>query len=181
VAVYHFTVHAYRTWSPDHPRGYVRRDEGVQPPDPERADEYDRNAKFSPVTFDRTIQEILILGTYDVCRRRAWRFHGGGTDPTHYHFVVSWHLYVPWNDVLTRVKNVASLLLGRALNQPGRRWFVTRSSRKRVRNRKHFDHLLDTYLPDHRGLFWREGQALPEDVYGILDGPGPRGPGDTAE
>ena len=35
--VYHITLHAYRSWSPDHPRGYTRRGKGYQKPDPEQA------------------------------------------------------------------------------------------------------------------------------------------------
>ena len=31
--VYLFTFHAYGSWLPDNPRGYVRRKEGIQPQD----------------------------------------------------------------------------------------------------------------------------------------------------
>ena len=52
---------------------------------------YDDRANQPPASFDATaIQEILILGTYDICRRRGWRLHGVGTDERHFHWVVSW-------------------------------------------------------------------------------------------
>jgi hypothetical protein len=62
VAVYHFTLHAYRSWRPDHPRGYTRKGIGYVSSDPDRADKYDRNAKQEPVQFDeRTQREILVM------------------------------------------------------------------------------------------------------------------------
>jgi hypothetical protein len=30
VAVYHITLHAYRSWSPVHPRGYAIRGKGIK-------------------------------------------------------------------------------------------------------------------------------------------------------
>jgi hypothetical protein len=44
---------------------------------------------------------------------------------------------------------------------PGKRWFVRGSSRKRVRDTRHLNHLLNVDLPNHPGLFWREGTPLP--------------------
>jgi hypothetical protein len=55
VAVYHFTYHAYRSWRPDHPRGYTKKGEGYQPPDPEIAEEYDERATQDPVEFTEEV------------------------------------------------------------------------------------------------------------------------------
>ena len=167
--VYHFTVHAYRSWRPDHPRGYVQRDKGYLPPDPNMADRYDERAGQEPNRFDEQIvQEVLVIGCIDVCRRRGWRLHGVATDPTHLHWVVSWREFVEWGKVLQVTKNVLALLLNRVTGQAGRRWFVRDGSRRRVADRDHLDYLLGRYLPDHRGLFWREGTPVPEDRYGIF-------------
>lgn len=114
------------------------------------------------------MQEILILGAFDVCRRRNWRLHAVGTETTHAHFIISWREFISWDQVLAKLKNILSLLLGRATGIQGRPWFVDRGSRKRVQNSRHFDYLLDTYLPDHSGIFWREGKPFPEDRHGIL-------------
>ncbi len=54
----------------------------------------------------------------------------------------------------------------------GKTWFVEGGSRKQVTTRGHFDHLLDTYFPDHPGLFWREGMPLPEIPEWVLTGKG---------
>ena len=167
--VHHFTVHAYRSWRPDHPRGYVQRGKGMLPPDEQMAQNYDDRARFPRVWFsDRDIQEILVLGCIDVCRRRGWRLHGVGTDPTHLHWVVSWPGFIPWQDVRQKTKNILSLLLGRLTGLKGRPWFVRDGSRKRVADADHLNYLLDRYLPDHRGVFWREGQPIPEDRFGVL-------------
>jgi hypothetical protein len=49
VAVYHFTYHAYRSWMPDNPKGYVRRGEGILPPDAEMARLYAKAARAKEV------------------------------------------------------------------------------------------------------------------------------------
>jgi hypothetical protein len=67
------------------------------------------------------------------------------------------------------MKNILSLLLNRISGQQGRRWFVRDGSRRRVKDQDHLNHLLGRYLPDHRGVFWRESLPIPEDRYGILD------------
>jgi hypothetical protein len=82
---------------------------------------------------------------------------------------VSWKEFLEWNDVLRIMKNILSLLLNRISGQQGRRWFVRDGSRRRVKDQDHLNHLLGRYLPDHRGVFWRESLPIPEDRYGILD------------
>jgi hypothetical protein len=37
---YLFTYHAYLSWMPDRPQGYVRRKKGIFPPDEEKAEAY---------------------------------------------------------------------------------------------------------------------------------------------
>ena len=58
--VVHFTLHAYRNWRPDHPRGYTKRNSGYLPPDPEEARNYDERAKQDPAQFDLEVQKCLI-------------------------------------------------------------------------------------------------------------------------
>ena len=141
---------------------------------------YDARARFSRVWFDsQAIQEVLVLGCIDVCRRRGWRLHAVSTDPTHLHWVVSWIGFVRWEAVRQRTKNVLSLLLGRLTGETGRQWFVREGSRKRVKDRDHLSYLVSEYLPDHRGLSWREGDAVPEDRFQVLEsGGGGEGAGD---
>src|SRR5260221_10555610 len=143
MAVYHFTWHAHGTWRPDNPRGYVERNKGILPPDPEEAARRDRNEEHRRVEFDEATQAVLIAGASDACMRRGWRLHAAGTDPTHVHLLISWHEYVEWAHVRDRLKNVLSLFLGRLKHQQGGNWFVGNGSRKRVKDQEHFDHLVN--------------------------------------
>jgi hypothetical protein len=168
MAVCLFTFHAYGTWWPDNPRGYTKVEQGILPPDEQMAERYRQNAKFEPVSFDLTLQQVLIAGCHDICTRRDWRLHAVGSDPTHAHYLISQHGYFDFLTVRDKLKNLLSLFLGRATSTTGRKWFAHGGSNKRVGDRKHFDHLVETYLPSQRGLFWKEGMPLPEIPNGIL-------------
>ncbi|HSV13841.1 MAG TPA: hypothetical protein VLI90_06250 [Tepidisphaeraceae bacterium] len=111
---------------------------------------------------------MLICGGYDVCSRRNLRLHAVGTDPTHGHYLVSDKDFLDWELVRDKLKNLLSLFLGRATGNAGRRWFSDGASRKRVETQSHFDHLVNSYLPDQCGIFWKPGVMLPEIPDGIL-------------
>src|SRR3954452_16771961 len=142
MAVYHFTLHAYRSWRPDHPRGFTVKGIGYQPPDPVAADVYDENAKQDPVVFDdRTQREILVLA-HQICEEEGWRLELAVFDETHTHLVLSWTGFVPWEEVDRRLKNLLVLKLNRLHGTPGKRWFVRRHSAPRqVNDREPFDRL----------------------------------------
>jgi hypothetical protein len=159
--VYHFTIHAYRSWRPDHKRGYTKQGRGYLPPDPEEAAAYDRRAKDDQVIFTERIQRVLIRGGYDICSRRKWRLHGASTEDGHAHYAISWRGYIPCMQVLSKLKNLLSYHLGNEIGPRGKRWFVRHGSRKRVKDQRHLDYLLTEYFPDHPGLFWVEGKPLP--------------------
>ena len=167
--VYLFTYHAYRTWNADNPRGFVPWHEGLQSPNPELSRSYDRQAKQPPVTFDVAKQKALLWIVHDCCGRRDWRLHYAATETTHIHVLVSWKEETAWKDVSTRIKNLASRAIGQVAKEQGRRWFVRRSSRKRVKEEQHLDYLMTAYLPKHRGRSWREGDPPPEKPEGIED------------
>ena len=162
MAVYHFTFHAYRSWRPDHPRGYTRKGKGYQPSDDEMADHYDEAAKQDAVSFDDAVQREILILSHQICEEEGWTLEAAGFDPTHVHEVISWRKFVSWEEVDRRMKNLLVLKLNRRRGITGKRWFVRRhSAPRRVRDQKHFDHLLETYLPDHPGIFWKRGIELP--------------------
>lgn len=161
MAVYFFTLHAYRSWRPDNKRGYVRRKQGILPPDPKTAAEYAKRAKHEQVQFTTEIQNVMIHAAHDICQRREWRLHAVGFEPTHGHFLVSWHGFTPWLDVRAKLKNILSLILGRYKGAEGRPWFSDGGSRKRVTTPKHFSYLIGQYIPKHSGQKWFEGDSLP--------------------
>src|SRR3982751_754116 len=88
--VYHFPLHAYRSWRPDHPRGYTRKGKGYQPPSEEMADQYDRNAKQDPVQFTDEIQKEILLLAHSICDEEGWKLEAAGFELGHTHPVVSW-------------------------------------------------------------------------------------------
>jgi hypothetical protein len=167
MAVYLFTFHAYRSWNADRPQGYVRKDHaGILPTDLEMAKRYDRNAAEPPVIFEELHRRVIVWIVWDACVKRGWRLHYVVANPSHVHAMVSWTEFVDWKKVSDKLKNLASLYLGRKCGTPGRRWFVHEQSRKRVRDRKHFDYLVNVYLPKHVGLHWKEGDAEPNEPDG---------------
>src|SRR5690242_14368248 len=110
---YHFTIHAYRSWRPDHPRGYTRKGEGYQDPDPEMASDYDEAASQDAVLFDAGTQLDLLRLTRSICAEECWCLEGAGFDPTHMHLAVSWRIRMTWNEVDRRLKNLLALKLNR--------------------------------------------------------------------
>ncbi len=151
VAVYLFTFHAYRSWLPNRPQGYVRRGVGILPPDPKMRAHYDRDAKHRPVQFDRTMQETMVQATFQICEQKHWRLHQVRATPTHLHALVSWRGFIEWKQVSNTLKRRLGAALSKAINCAGP-WFSRGSSRKQVRDRGHFDYLMDEYLPKHGGF-----------------------------
>jgi REP element-mobilizing transposase RayT len=159
--VYHLTLHAYRSWGPDNPRGYVYHSKGLLPPDPEMAKRYNARAKFDKVEFEKEIQRLLIRESHDICVRRGWRLHAIGNEESHLHQLISWHGFVPYQQIVAQMKGALSHALGQQIGPAGRKWFARGASERRVVDQEYFDHLVETYFPSHRGLFWREGDSLP--------------------
>jgi REP element-mobilizing transposase RayT len=160
MAVYHFTLHTYRSWNADHPRGWVKRDCGIQLPDPERAQLYNRHALHPPALFTAEHKDVVFWIVADACLRRQWRLHALAAEPTHVHILVSWQDYLAWEKVRGKLKNLMSLELGVHFQKPGHHWFGDKGSRKQIRERKHFDYLMDVYFPKHQ-WHWREREPQP--------------------
>ncbi len=149
-----FTYHTYRSWMPDRQRGFVQKGRGIQPPSAKLARAYGKAARHPPFLLDADAQGFLIEVALDVCRRRGWKVHGIATDPTHLHVLVSWRSRARWQDVTGKLKNILSTALSKRAGVTGRPWFVDGSSRKQVRDREHFEYLMNEYLPDHVGCKW---------------------------
>ncbi len=161
MAVYLFTYHAYRSWNADRPQGFVLRGKGIQSPNEPLARQYDARASQSEAAFSERHQRTMIWIAWDACERRDWRLHYSATDPSHAHVLVSWREFQPWEQVRAKIKNLMSWALGKEFEVKGRNWFVGGASRKQVENQRHFDYLMNVYLPKHSGLSWREGEEPP--------------------
>jgi len=158
--VYLFTYHAYMSWLPDRSRGYVRRERGVLPPDERDAQWYRSQARESPVTFDASIQQLMIDELLVAAGYQRCRIHAVATDASHLHVVVSW---TDERDEL-RLRTGLRTSITRRLNnaREKRTWLAENASRKRVRDQDHFDHLVGKYLPDHRGVKYDEHRGVYE-------------------
>ena len=157
--VYLFTYHAYRSWMPDRPEGFVQEGQGVEAPNPRLAESYTEAAGHLPFQFEPATQRFLIVSAIDVCRHRDWRLHGGATEPTHLHLLLSWRDHARWQDLRGKIRNILSLELSKREGVKGRPWFSKGASRKKVRNREHFDYLMREYLPKHNGVKWFEDRG----------------------
>lgn len=139
---------------PDRRRGFVRRHRGILPTDHALADEYRRRAKFPAATFREPTQLLAIEELQIAFSKQACRGHFIATDPSHIHILVSWRDDRPWQKMRSGLKQSLSR---RLKSVEAREWFCEGGSRRRVMDRKHFDHLMCRYLPAHRGWKWREG------------------------
>lgn len=160
MAVYLFTFHAYRSWLPDHRRGYVKRHQGILPPDAQMSEHYVRRARFDAVRFSPAMAQRIIECTQQVCQQYEWRCHCITVVWSHVHILLSWRGFRAFDGVRTMLKRE----LGRGLRQRftnnlTQPFFSRGSSRRRIIDRRHFDHLMNTYLPAHRkyhGIYWSE-------------------------
>ena len=146
--VYLFTFHAYRSWMPDRKRGFVRRHEGLLPPDPKLAAKYRERAAHDEVEFDDAQSWAMIAETAKLCGEIDLHLHEVAVVASHIHTLVSWRSELKSLQVAARLKQRQGRALSVLLNRPGP-WFSRGRSRKRVRNREHFDRLMKSYLPNH--------------------------------
>ncbi|MFA7237781.1 MAG: hypothetical protein WC058_13035 [Phycisphaeraceae bacterium] len=93
MAVFLYTIHAYRSWMPDHKRGFVLRGKGIQKPDAKRASWYHTLAKHDRMVFSDARCGQIIDAVKEVCANKQWRLHGVVVVWTHLHLIVSWAAY----------------------------------------------------------------------------------------
>jgi hypothetical protein len=154
-----FTFHGYGTWMPDHERGYVKRDSGVLPPDPEMAENYRRKQNRDAVTFADEHGRVISDAIQTACDKEGWRLHYCITVETHVHPLVSWKdESTPIDRVYNRLKQAAGFALAQHFRTNGQPYFSRGGGedRKPVVDEEHFEHLMTRYLPDHHGYTFNE-------------------------
>ncbi len=151
--VYLFTFHAYRSWMPDHPRGYVKL-KRVLDADHQAAARYEQRARQDRVMFDATTLDLAVKAARESCACQGCRLHAMATDSTHVHILVSWRGDQSWHTIRQKLKEAMTRRFNQSVGR--RQWFSAKGSRRRVLDRSHFRHLVDVYLPKHRGPMWRE-------------------------
>ena len=155
---YLFTYHAYGSWMPDREQGFVRRGEGILPANTALAQRYRQRATQAEIHFDDASQKLLIEAVIEGCECRGLRLHFVAAETTHFHVLVSWSTEQAWKTVRTGLKSSLSRRLNRELGR--KRWWADGSSRKQVNDQDHFEYLVGTYLPKHKGWKWQEGVGM---------------------
>lgn len=168
MAVYLLTIHAYRSWSEDDPRGYVQRGEGLKAPDPWRAKWRSDHADWPPYRFDDEAQRLAHDVVVAITDERKLDLHGCAATATHVHTLVSFRSPActcgdsehcrrgcparrAVEKFLTRLKQKLGQQLAKRLGTAGtgRKYLSGGWDVTPVRDRSHFNHLLDRYLPKH--------------------------------
>ena len=82
-----------------------------------------------------------------------WILYEMAATANHVHTLLGWRMFQEFSDVSNRLKRSFGAALSKSLNKSGP-WFSRGSSRKRVTERSHFEHLLEDYLPNHGKVRW---------------------------
>ncbi len=172
--VYHLTVHAFGSWTENHPRGYVQRSEGLKPPN-ERLHRARRALQKQPaVRFDATQQALIHEAALATMKRRDIRLHAAAVTATHAHLILSYHhplctcrspasacgappdycqrgcpARTSAEKAAGRFKKNAGMALSSSAPAVGRRWFSRGWDLTPVRTPQHLSHLMTDYLPAH--------------------------------
>jgi hypothetical protein len=149
---YLFTYHAFGTWLPDRKQGYVKRKRGIRPSDFAEAERYRSAMKETVVEFDERLQLSAIDAVIDSQVKQNFDAYYIATDATHVHILIGWRDERAWLHMRSILKGSISRRLKK--DRGNRTWLAEGASRKRVKERKHFDPLVTRYLPKHRGWKW---------------------------
>ena len=147
-----FTYHGHATWMPDHGRGYVHRQLGLRPSDPDMADRYRWNQKEPTVEF--TPEQLLLLVSIarDSGAHIDATIHAVFTEPTHVHVLVSWSSSRKEKSICACIRTAMS----RAMNEKygWHEWFSDNPSRRQILDMQHFKYLIREYCEKHLGAKW---------------------------
>ena len=149
---YLFTYHAYGSWMPDRARGFVKRKQGILPRDVSMAANYQAAMQDTAVVFDDAVQELILDAILASQEPQSFDPYFVSADISHVHLLTGWHDERTWLRMRSTIKGSVTRHLNSQLSC--REWFVEGGSRKRVRDRAHFEYLVTTYLPRHDGWKW---------------------------
>ena len=116
------------------------------------ADRYRQAAKYDPVAFDPDHQRSIMKTILEACAILQCQARFISAEPTHVHVLVSWNSDRPRLGIRSSLKSAITRALNRRYSR--RPWFTENASRKRVKDRRHFNYLVNNYLPAHHGLKW---------------------------
>jgi len=174
--VYMLTIHTYRSWAEDNPKGYIQRGEGLKEPNPRRAKWRADHAKHPKFRFNLAQQQLAHDTVQRITAERQLKLHACSTTPTHVHTLASFkspacpcgasrHCSEKCparafaESYLTRFKRKLGQQLAAGAATKNRKYLSRGWDITPVRGRWHFDYLVTEYLPDHEkhegGIFRR--------------------------
>jgi REP element-mobilizing transposase RayT len=156
-----FTYHAYGTWLPDRPDGYVHWREGQLPTDEALAQACQRKMRVAARTaarLDEAVQRILIEELQTAAKFQQLRLHAAATEVTHVHALFSWTDERTPQHVSDGVRESLSRRLNKEVAK--RKWLTKGGSKRQVKDQEHFDYLRNVYLPSHGAWKWDEVRGL---------------------
>lgn len=153
-----FTYHAYGSWLPNRPQGYVKRGQGILPQDMRKHRLYAKAMTEDIVCFSVEHQRHAIESLVKSQAPQRFELHYVATDPTHVHALLAWRD----ERNIVAMRGLVKGSISRAFNQAFavRTWLSEGGSRKQVCNREHFDYLMAVYLPKHSEWKWNAAVGL---------------------
>lgn len=149
--VYLFTFHAYGSWMPDRPRGYVKSKQ-ILKPNSAQANRYREAMAYPPIIFKEHHQRSVIDVIQEACQAIQTKPVTIATDATHIHALIQWRDERDWQPIRTSIKRAITIRLKRDFESRPR--LSRNASRKRITEQSHYNYLFTRYLPSHRGVFW---------------------------
>lgn len=160
------TAHAYRSWSEDHPNGFIQRREGLKKPSTKLAALRAAKARFEKARFELDAQIVLHEVVLEISKEFEMRLHAAATCPTHVHVIYSFRspactcgaakhcrkacpAKIFAEEIFVRMKRKMGQQIAQLKKTSGRTWFSRGWDTTPVRNRGHFDYLTTEYLPKH--------------------------------
>ncbi len=153
-----FTYHGYGTWLPNRSRGYVKRGQGILPPDEHMHRLYTESMTETIVCFNGEIQLELIRAALEAAPHQRFEPYYIATDSSHLHVLLGWRHSK--RSVLLRSQLKWSLTRALNLKYEHRKWLADKGNCKQVKDRQHFDYLRNVYLPKHNGWKWQPERGL---------------------
>lgn len=147
-----FTYHAHGTWLPNRKQGYVKRGQGILPPDERMHRLYVAAMIEETVCFNSELQKVLLDTVLQAALHQKLEPYFITSDETHLHVLVGWRHDRRGKQVKSQLKWSLTHNLNTRFEK--RVWLAEGGSGQQVKDLKHFRHLRNVYLPKHNGWKW---------------------------
>lgn len=152
-----FTWHTYGSWLPDRDKGYVHWQRGLSKSSTQLAVAYREQQTHETAFFSVQHQTTVIEEVLSAASFQHFQVHFIACEATHVHVLASWASEKSATVLRRSLRHSLTQRLNQLLHRP---WFSRGGDLKRVRNRAHFEHLYNRYLPSHSGMKWSAERGI---------------------